>query len=115
VLLKDNKKMPESRLKKSDPINTSGGKAKKKWSKGKVWDKLNNLILFDKATYDKLCKEVSNYKLITLAVVSARLKIRGSCPWQPFESSLVKDCSSWFQSTEPLTPETQRVEMPSCW
>uniref|UniRef100_A0AC11BRX4 Ribosomal protein S25 n=1 Tax=Ovis aries TaxID=9940 RepID=A0AC11BRX4_SHEEP len=45
---------------------------------GKVRDKLNNLVLFDKATYDKLCKEVPNYKLITPAVVSERLKIRGS-------------------------------------
>jgi small subunit ribosomal protein S25e len=36
-----------------------GGKAKKKkWSKGKVRDKLNNMVLFDKATYDKLYKEV---------------------------------------------------------
>merc|ERR1712062_849966 len=41
---------------------SGGGKAKKKkWSKGKVRDKLNNLILFD-----------------TPAVVSERLKIRGS-------------------------------------
>uniref|UniRef100_A0A670KJT0 40S ribosomal protein S25 n=1 Tax=Podarcis muralis TaxID=64176 RepID=A0A670KJT0_PODMU len=30
----------------------------RRWSKGKVRDKLNNLVLFDKATYDKLCKEV---------------------------------------------------------
>lgn len=36
-----------------------GGKAKKKkWSKGKVRDKLNNMVLFDKATYEKLYKEV---------------------------------------------------------
>ncbi|XP_060607254.1 small ribosomal subunit protein eS25-like [Ruditapes philippinarum] len=56
-----------------------GGKAKKKkWSKGKVRDKLNNLVLFDKPTYDKLYKEVPNYKLITPSVVSERLKIRGS-------------------------------------
>ena len=41
-----------------------------------VQDKLNNLVLFDKATYDKLCKEVSSYKLNT--VVSERLKTRGS-------------------------------------
>ncbi|XP_029817944.1 40S ribosomal protein S25 [Manacus vitellinus] len=54
------------------------GRALSKWSKGKVRDKLNNLVLFDKATYDKLCKEVPNYKLITPAVVSERLKIRGS-------------------------------------
>ncbi|XP_074652845.1 small ribosomal subunit protein eS25-like [Tubulanus polymorphus] len=57
----------------------SGGKAKKKkWSKGKVRDKLNNLVLFDKGTYDKLYKEVPSYKLITPSVVSERLKIRGS-------------------------------------
>merc|ERR1712076_144840 len=56
-----------------------GGKAKKKkWSKGKVRDKLNNLVLFDKDTYDKLVKEVPSYKLITPSVVSERLKIRGS-------------------------------------
>merc|ERR1711974_413899 len=56
-----------------------GGKAKKKkWSKGKVRDKLNNLVLFDQATYDKLYKEVPSYKLITPSVVSERLKIRGS-------------------------------------
>merc|ERR1711893_50041 len=56
-----------------------GGKAKKKkWSKGKTRDKLNNLVLFDKATYDKLYKEVPTYKLITPSVVSERLKIRGS-------------------------------------
>ncbi|XP_060686847.1 small ribosomal subunit protein eS25-like [Hemiscyllium ocellatum] len=65
--------------KDKDPVNKTGGKVKKKkWSKGKVRDKLNNLILFDKATYDKLLKEIPNYKLITPAVVSERLKIRGS-------------------------------------
>merc|ERR1712122_327773 len=51
---------------------------KRKWSKGKTRDKLNNLVLFDKATYDKLLKEVPTYKLITPAIVSERLKIRGS-------------------------------------
>merc|ERR1711899_691037 len=56
-----------------------GGKAKKKkWPKGKTRDKLNNLVLFDKATYDKLLKEVPTYKLITPSIVSERLKVRGS-------------------------------------
>jgi len=56
-----------------------GGKAKKKkWSKGKVRDKLNNLVLFDKGTYEKLYKEVPSYKLITPSVVSERLKVRAS-------------------------------------
>jgi small subunit ribosomal protein S25e len=61
---------------RQDPVNKSGGKAKKKkWSKGKVQDKINNLVLFDKATYNKLCKEVLNCKLVTPAVVSERLQI----------------------------------------
>merc|ERR1739849_67104 len=56
-----------------------GGKAKKKKrSKGKTRDKLNNLVLFDKPTYDKLLKEVPTYKLITPSIVSERLKVRGS-------------------------------------
>merc|ERR1739845_137781 len=56
-----------------------GGKAKKKkLSKGKTRDKLNNLVLFDKPTYDKLLKEVPTYKLITPSIVSERLKVRGS-------------------------------------
>ncbi|KAM9597420.1 small ribosomal subunit protein eS25-like [Trichechus inunguis] len=66
----------ESVKKDKDPVNKSGGKArKKKWSKGDVQDKLNNLVWFEKATYDKLYKEVPNYKLITPVVISERLKI----------------------------------------
>jgi len=77
---KDDKKKKDagkSAKKDKDPVNKSGAKAKKKWSKSKVRDKLNNLVLFDKAAYDKLCK-VPSYKLITPAVVSERLKIHGS-------------------------------------
>ncbi|KAB0385118.1 hypothetical protein FD755_000074 [Muntiacus reevesi] len=58
---KDDKKKDtgKSAKKDKDPVNKSGDKAKKKkWSKGKVRDKLNNLVLFNKATYDKLCKEI---------------------------------------------------------
>nr|XP_045002681.1 40S ribosomal protein S25-like [Jaculus jaculus] len=79
---KGNKKKKESRKsakKDKDPVYKSGGKAKKKtWSKGKVWGKLNNLVLFGKATYNKLCKEVPNYERNIAAVVSERLKTRGS-------------------------------------
>merc|ERR1712130_536091 len=51
---------------------------KKKWSKGKSRDKLQNMCLFDKPTYDKVLKEVPNYKVITPSIVSDRMKIRGS-------------------------------------
>merc|ERR1712029_590226 len=65
--------------KKKEGGGGGGGKAKKKkWSKGKTRDKLNNLVLFDKPTYDKLLKEVPTHKLITPSIVSERLKVRGS-------------------------------------
>ncbi|KAK2710115.1 small ribosomal subunit protein eS25-like [Artemia franciscana] len=68
-----------------------GGKAKKKkWSKGKVRDKLNNLVLFDQSTYDKLLKEVPSYKLITPAIVSERMKIRGSLARHALEDMAAK-------------------------
>merc|ERR1712168_1460420 len=70
-------KAPAKAPKKKE--GSGGGKAKKKkWSKGKTRDKLNNLVLFDKATYDKLYREVPTYKIITPAIVSERLKVRGS-------------------------------------
>jgi small subunit ribosomal protein S25e len=61
--------MPPKAAKKADPkaskapakakAGGGGGKAKKKkWSKGKVRDKLNNAVLFDKPSYEKLYKEV---------------------------------------------------------
>mmetsp|Transcript_20737 Transcript_20737/g.52242 ORF Transcript_20737/g.52242 Transcript_20737/m.52242 type:complete len:111 (-) Transcript_20737:108-440(-) len=57
----------------------SGGKGrKKKWSKGKVKEKMMNAVLFDKPTYDKMMKEIPKTKLITQAVVSERCKINGS-------------------------------------
>merc|ERR1712174_94151 len=58
-------------------MSSSKGK-KKKWSKGKVRDKLVNLSLFDKATYDKFNKEVPGYKIVTASIVSERLKLRAS-------------------------------------
>merc|ERR1712102_217903 len=74
---KKDSKTPAKNPKKKE--GGGGGKAKKKkWSKGKSRDKLNNLVLFDKNTYDKLYKEVPSYKLITPSIVSERLKVRGS-------------------------------------
>merc|ERR1711973_685546 len=76
---KDSKKSAPSKAPAKKKEGSSGGKAKKKkWSKGKVGDQLNNLVLFDKLTYDKFMKEVPSYKLITPSVVSERLKITGS-------------------------------------
>ena len=58
----------------------AGGKGKKKkWSKGKSASKLQNAVLFDAKTYDKLKTDVPKMKIITVATVSERMKISG-CP-----------------------------------
>merc|ERR1712157_473166 len=79
---------------KKDPKASSKTPAKnpkkKKWSKGKSRDKLNNLVLFDKNTYDKLYKEVPSYKLITPSIVSERLKVRGSLAKRALEEMASK-------------------------
>ncbi|KAG0539742.1 hypothetical protein BDA96_03G347700 [Sorghum bicolor] len=63
----------------SKPAKSGGGKQKKKkWSKGKQKEKVNNSVLFDQATYDKLVSEVPKYKQITPSVLSERLRINGS-------------------------------------
>jgi len=43
-----------------------------------VKEKLANMVQFDKATYDKMMKEIPKAKLITPSVVSERLKVNGS-------------------------------------
>ncbi|KAJ3111553.1 40S ribosomal protein S25 [Phlyctochytrium bullatum] len=64
---------------KAAKASSGGGKQKKKkWSKGKVKDKANNAVVFDKTTYEKLFKEVPTYKLITPSVLVDRLRINGS-------------------------------------
>uniref|UniRef100_A0ACD6AID0 Uncharacterized protein n=1 Tax=Avena sativa TaxID=4498 RepID=A0ACD6AID0_AVESA len=63
----------------SKPAKSGGGKQKKKkWSKGKQKEKVNNAVLFDQATYDKLLSEAPKYKQITPSVLSERLRINGS-------------------------------------
>lgn len=57
----------------------AGGKGKKKkWNKGKVREKLANLVMFDAKTYEKLIAEIPKIKVITTSIVSERLKISGS-------------------------------------
>ncbi|KAH0541542.1 40S ribosomal protein S25 [Glutinoglossum americanum] len=60
------------------PAATAGKKQKKKWSKGKVKDKAQHAVILDKATADKLNKDVQSYRLITVATLVDRLKINGS-------------------------------------
>merc|ERR1711915_899396 len=88
---KDTKSKAPSKAPAKKKEGGGGGKAKKKkWSKGTVRDKLNNLVLFDKQTYDKLYKEVPSYKLITPSVVSERLKVTGSLSRRGLKELLAK-------------------------
>merc|ERR1712084_195800 len=73
-----NKVVQKSKEAKMKAAMAGGKSKKKKWSKGKVKEKLANLVMFDKPTYDKLLKEIPKAKLITPAVVSERLKVNGS-------------------------------------
>ena len=59
---------------------SSGGKAakKKKWSKGKVKDKAQHAVTLDKATYDRILKEVPTFRFISQSILIERLKINGS-------------------------------------
>ncbi|ELW65961.1 hypothetical protein TREES_T100011924 [Tupaia chinensis] len=56
----DKKKDPGKSAKGKDPLNKPGGKGKTRWPKGKVRDKLNDLVFFD-----KFCKELPSSKLGT--------------------------------------------------
>ncbi|KAM9955355.1 hypothetical protein ACTFIW_003005 [Dictyostelium discoideum] len=69
---------------------SSGGAGRKKWSKGRSREKLNNAILFDKETYAKLLKEMPTAKVITTAVVSERMKCNGSLARRAIKELLSK-------------------------
>ena len=57
----------------------AGGKAKKKkWSKGKLREKMNSKILFDEDGWARLQAEVPKMKLITPSGLVERLKINAS-------------------------------------
>ncbi|CCF48470.1 hypothetical protein NDA18_000177 [Ustilago nuda] len=51
---------------------------KKKWSKGKVKDKAQNMVVLDRPTYDRILKEVPTFKMISQSTLIDRMKINGS-------------------------------------
>lgn len=62
----------------SKPAKSGGKQKKKKWSKGKQKEKVNNMVLFDNATFDKLLAEAGKQKVVTPATLSERFRINGS-------------------------------------
>mmetsp|Transcript_12956 Transcript_12956/g.23048 ORF Transcript_12956/g.23048 Transcript_12956/m.23048 type:complete len:108 (-) Transcript_12956:131-454(-) len=57
--------------------NSSKGK-KKKWSKGKTKEKVQNTVLFDKSAFEKIKTDVLKYKVVSPSILSDRLRINGS-------------------------------------
>ncbi|KAL8160378.1 hypothetical protein V2J09_001915 [Rumex salicifolius] len=51
---------------------------RQKWSKGKQKEKVNNMVVLDQATYDKILVEAAKYKLTTPSVLSDRMRVNGS-------------------------------------
>lgn len=75
MALKKEKAVPAS-----SKLAKSGGEKQtnKKWSKGKQKEKVNNMVLLDQATYDKLLSEAPKFKLNTQSILSDHLRINGS-------------------------------------
>ncbi|KAK8263261.1 hypothetical protein V6Z11_D12G030500 [Gossypium hirsutum] len=81
----------------SKPAKSGGGKQKKKkWSKGKQKEKVNNMVLFDQATYDKLLSEAPKYKLITPSILSDRMRINGSLARKAIRELMARGLISFF-------------------
>ena len=56
----------------------AGGKGKKKkWSKGKSREQVDNKVLFSKEQFDRFHEEIPKMKLITVSSVVEKLKING--------------------------------------
>lgn len=47
-------------------------------SKGKNKEKVNNAILFDKTSFEKMLTEAPKYKMITISILSDRLRVNCS-------------------------------------
>merc|ERR1712137_244143 len=57
----------------------SGGKGnKKKWSKGKSKDKVQNAVLFDPELYKKVLGDVPKQRVITVSNVSEKYRLNGA-------------------------------------
>ncbi|KOO35795.1 40s ribosomal protein s25-1 [Chrysochromulina tobinii] len=86
---------PKKAEPKMNEKSSSGKGKKKKWSKGKVKEKLANLVLFDKITYEKLFSDVPKQRLITPSIISEKLKVNGSLARKAirelFAKGLIKD------------------------
>mmetsp|Transcript_13607 Transcript_13607/g.15019 ORF Transcript_13607/g.15019 Transcript_13607/m.15019 type:complete len:136 (-) Transcript_13607:81-488(-) len=72
------KKAKVSKSKAGQAAKSGAKAAKKKWSKGKVSDKLDNNVLFPEDVYTRFCTEVPKMKFITLSIISEKYKVRAT-------------------------------------
>ncbi|KAK1723202.1 ribosomal protein S25 [Colletotrichum acutatum] len=77
-------------------------RSKRRRSKGKVKDKAQHAVILDKATSDKLYKDVQSYRLVTVAVLVDRLKINGS---------LARRCLADLEEKGIIKPVVQHSKM----
>ena len=61
---------------------------KKKWSKTKAKEKLQNAVFFDKKRHDDMLKDVPKMKLITTFTISDKMKFGGNCARQSINELL---------------------------
>ncbi|ODV97426.1 hypothetical protein PACTADRAFT_39883 [Pachysolen tannophilus NRRL Y-2460] len=71
-------KIQQSKAAKAAAAMAGGKKSKKKWSKGKVKDKAQHLVILDQEKYDRIMKEVPSYRYVSVSVLVDRLKVNGS-------------------------------------
>merc|ERR1711862_603257 len=69
-------KKTKEAIAKAASASKKGGK--KKWSKGKVKDKLNNKVFLDEPTWKLIQKDIPNMNLCTISSMSEKYKIIGS-------------------------------------
>nr|KJB47515.1 hypothetical protein B456_008G029900 [Gossypium raimondii] len=100
----------------SKPAKSGGGKQKKsKWSKGKQKEKVNNMVLFDQATYDKLLSEAPKYKLITPSILSDRMRINGSLARKAIRELMARGLISCFGHSAFLDEIDKVLKMSYLW
>lgn len=71
-------KIQQSKAAKAAAAMAGGKKSKKKWSKGRVKDRAQHIVILDQEKYDRIVKEVPTFRYISVSVLVDRLKIGGS-------------------------------------
>ena len=82
-------KKTKEQISKAATSSSKGGR--KKWTKGRVKDKVNNAVFFDKALFDKMLIELGKMKLITVSTVMDKLKVTGSLARKAIRFCQTKD------------------------